>query len=333
MPYPERVIPTSEPSQQVTASQLWASWLSPCTTATQEGYRADWEHFCGHLMRPVGEPTFEGAFAFLGLGKGRCVASVQEYFGRMLDNGYAPATVNRRIAAITSYARAAHDMDVIGWTLPKPPKARTQAYRDTKGPGLDTVASLISHLEASNDVKDVRMLAIVRLMFDLGLRRGEVYGLRYPEDLDFSGKRIRILRKGKRETEWRSCPESTWRTICAWCLRRGEQDRCTPSFAGLLFGRLQKSGWGWGKTAINSALEEACKRFGLPHIHPHALRHSSITALASDGSVSLRELLAHSGHSDPKVVVRYIDAVDDAASRMAEKVSATLEYRRADTPK
>ena len=328
--YPAEPLPTPIHSQEVTPSQLWAGWLAPCKTATQAGYRADWEHFAGFLMRPVGEAPHESAWAYLCAGKGKAVASLQEYFGRLIEGGFAPSTVNRRVAAITSYVHAAHDMDVVNWTLPRPPKAQAEAYRDTRGPSLDTVAALIAGLEVSEAILDVRLLAVVRLLFDLGLRRAEVHAIRYPADLDFAGHRVRVMRKGKHEAEWRTCPLTTWEAIMAWTVRRGELDRCAPTWPGLLFGRRAESGWGWGPTAINTGLQDACKRFGLPHINPHALRHSSITTLASDKDVSLREVLAHSGHRDPRVVERYIDNVDDAAGRMAEKVSAALEDRRAD---
>ena len=37
--------PREDTAPQVTPSQLWAAWLAPCKPATQDGYRADWEHF------------------------------------------------------------------------------------------------------------------------------------------------------------------------------------------------------------------------------------------------------------------------------------------------
>ena len=56
--------------------------------------------------------------------------------------------------------------------------------------------------------KAARDTATIRLMFDLGLRRGEVVGLDL-EDVDHSGRRLWVLGKGRAQKEARTLPVPT----------------------------------------------------------------------------------------------------------------------------
>ena len=48
-----------------------------------------------------------------------------------------------------------------------------QAYRDTRGPGLDAYKALVAVAQAQPGTKGLRDVALLRLLRDLGLRRGE----------------------------------------------------------------------------------------------------------------------------------------------------------------
>jgi integrase/recombinase XerC len=57
---------------------------------------------------------------------------------------------------------------------------KLKRYRDTRGPGMDGVRRLLAALDRRRDPKAVRDRAILRLLFDLVLRRDELVSL----DLD-----------------------------------------------------------------------------------------------------------------------------------------------------
>ena len=52
------------------------------------------------------------------------------------------------------------------------------------------------------------------MMFDLGLRRGEVLGLDV-EDVDRAGQRLWVLGKGGRRRRRAPCPRPRWRRLTA----------------------------------------------------------------------------------------------------------------------
>jgi integrase/recombinase XerC len=69
-----------------------------------------------------------------------------------------------------------------------------QTYRDTAEPGIDGTRAMLAKARAQEPVKAAREVALIRLMFDLGLRRGEVASLDL-SDIDREGRKLWI--KGK----------------------------------------------------------------------------------------------------------------------------------------
>ncbi len=69
-----------------------------------------------------------------------------------------------------------------------------------------------------------------------------------------------------------------------------------------------------GIRAIQLILAGWCKRLGLEHIHPHALRHSFCTKLANSNmdSMTLKTLM---GHDDLRTTTRYYKLHDTTVAR------------------
>jgi integrase/recombinase XerC len=89
----------------------------------------------------------------------------------------APATVARRIAALRSVVKLARTLGRITWAIDIP-SPRAEAYRDTRGPGLAGWKAMLAAVKKQAATpKGKRDLSLLRLMHDLGLRRGEVVAL------------------------------------------------------------------------------------------------------------------------------------------------------------
>jgi integrase len=80
-------------------------------------------------------------------------------------------------------------------------------------------------------------VALLRLLHDVGLRRGEVVRLDL-EDVDLAGSRIFILGKARSQKEPVTLPEPTKAALMAWIEARGSEpgplfvnSRSTPSLA------------------------------------------------------------------------------------------------------
>jgi len=122
---------------------------------------------------------------------------VLAYRTNLTDRQLSPATVNRRLAALRSLVTLGRTLGLVPWTL-EVPGLKTQAYRDTRGPGIKGVRRLLRATTARTDAKGVRDHAIVRLLFDLGLRRAEVVGLDVADvDLELATLAVRGERQSR----------------------------------------------------------------------------------------------------------------------------------------
>jgi integrase/recombinase XerC len=157
---------------------LFLSGRSPKTLAA---YRYDLKHFCAFIGALTPE---DAAQQLLGSGQGEGHALVLRYRAALIERGLSPATINRRLAALRSLVKLARLFGFVPWTLDIP-GVEARPYRDTRGQGKEGLRGLLATLKGREDPKAYRDRAIVRLLFDLALRREEVVRLDL-EDLDFS---------------------------------------------------------------------------------------------------------------------------------------------------
>jgi integrase/recombinase XerC len=64
----------------------------------------------------------------------------------------------------------------VSWTLAVE-NVKAQAYRDTRGPGLEAYKAVRAVAQAQPGTKGLGDVALLRLLRDLGLRRGEAVRL------------------------------------------------------------------------------------------------------------------------------------------------------------
>jgi integrase/recombinase XerC len=112
-------------------------------------------------------------------------------------------------------------LGVITWAL-EIPNLKAQSYRDTKGPGRPAVRAMMEHCRARGDRKGVRDFALLRILFDLGLRRGEVVTLDL-EHIDLEAVTVSILGKGRLQRETLNMPRATIDALRAWISERGTE--------------------------------------------------------------------------------------------------------------
>jgi Phage integrase family len=162
---------------------------------------------------------------------------------------------------------------------------KLKRYRDTRGPGLDGVRRLLAGLEHRRDGKAIRDLAIVHLLFDLALRRGELVGLDL-EHLDLVAGTVAVLGKGHGERELRTLPHETAAALRAWIEVRSEEP-------GPLFVNFDRAGKGSRLTAtsVYRMVRQLGERAGL-RARPDGLRHGA----DHGGPLPQRRRRPHSGH-------------------------------------
>jgi integrase/recombinase XerC len=195
---------------------------------------------------------------------------------------------------------------------------KAEGYRDTRGPGTDGVRRLLDQAGAHRcAVHTARDVALVRLMFDLGLRRESIVSLDL-EHLDLESGRISVLLKGHTQRTSRTLPQQTRDAIQAWLRHRGDQP-------GALFTNFDRAGK--GQRLTGRSLHRIVQRLGADlgmSVLPHGLRHSAITAALDATNGNVRAVQKFAGHADVRVVERYDDARQDLAGLVAKKVAASV---------
>jgi integrase len=125
----------------------------------------------------VGAKSAADALARLVNG-GRVAARLllDKYVEAMREQGRKANTINARLAALRCAMACLYDMELISWTI-KYKGVKTRGYRDMKGPSLPVFRSLLAVASCQRGIRSLRDPALLRLLFCLGLRRGEVSSL------------------------------------------------------------------------------------------------------------------------------------------------------------
>lgn len=296
--------------------------LTGLKPSSAKGYRKDLADFA----RFAGTPTTEAAlWRLLRLSPAEANAVVLAYQAAMEGERLSASTIARRLAALRRVASRARRVGLTTIDL-EVDAPRTEAFRDCTGPGADGWDTLLEHvrgLAAAGDVKAVRDLAIVLLLHDRALRRGEVAGLDLV-DVDLERPAVQVLGKGKRAKEWLTINDRTRAAIAAWITVRGDRE-------GALFSRVDRAGNGDGRLndeSINRLVKGLAARAGLVRtVRAHGLRHQAITG-ALDAGWSPRDVKAFSRHQKIDTVMIYDDRRTDVGGQISRSIGQEKRRRR-----
>lgn len=147
------------------------------------------------------------------------------------------------------------------------------------------------------DFEDRRDMALLRLMLDAGLRRGEVAGIKL-EDLDLDGQVVKILGKGRRPGV-AFIGSKTARDLDRYLrIRPRHLHNALPALWLSQKGALTGDG-------IHHLIQRRARMAGIERtIHPHLTRHSWAHAMKSAGA-SDEDVMNLGRWRDPKMMRRY----------------------------
>lgn len=270
------------------------------------------------LAEFLGEPTIPAAMNFLfSDGAGFANSIVLNWKNEMTEQGLSSSYINRRLSSVRSLTRMARIIGLIGWSI-EVENAKSEARRDSSGPGIEIVGRVIHLLEAGNSKKEIRDLALIRLMFDLGLRRAEVCGLDL-EDVDLPEGKVWVLGKGRREKVAMSLPPATASALSGWIDVRGP----TPGALFINFSRNGSSGSRMTGTGLYKVIRALGDRVDA-RVRPHGLRHTCISSaceVAARKGIPFEEVRQLSRHKNVQTLMVYRDRLEDLQGQLSTLVS------------
>jgi integrase/recombinase XerC len=234
-----------------------------------------------------------------------------------MNRQLAANTINRRLTALRSLVKLGRTLGLIPWTL-EVEGVKAEPYRDTRGPGRAGIRDMLDSLAKRKDPKGMRDRALLRCLFDLGLRRAEVLRLDL-EDLDMEAGTVAVLGKGRTDKVKLTLPPETKKALEAWIGVRGDAP-------GPLFCSMNRAKPGEGRlTAIGlyGMVRELGRKIGLK-VWPHGLRHAAITGALDLTGGNVRAVQRFSRHRDVRILERYDDNRRDLAGEVAKQVAASV---------
>jgi integrase/recombinase XerC len=212
----------------------------------------------------------------------RFLADRSEHVGRR--------TMGRTVSVLKSFFSYLRRMGIIQQNpadplrLPKYPKALPRALPE------ETLGAAFQPRISGDGLRDLRNLALLEVLYGSGLRASESVGLDW-RDLEPRRSTLHI-RSGKGGKD-RIVPTTRAAVETLKALRSAQQtsgatDGRTPIFRNQRGTRLHVRSVG---RIVGDFLDQA----GLPHVTPHALRHSCATHLLDSGADlrSIQDLLGH----------------------------------------
>ena len=217
-----------------------------------------------------------------------------------------------------------------------PPKAAKKAPNYFQP---ETISEILKALEA----EPLKWQLITHLLLVTGCRRGEIMGLRW-DKVDFKTNRLKIDReliisksKGVHEstTKTNDIRYLTLPTETMVLLRKHKREQLRLQLAngdrwidtGYVF--TQDNGDHMNPDSVTGWLYGFSRRHGLPHINPHAFRHTVASVLLANGT-DIVTVAAQLGHASASTTENfYAHIIEDNKAKASECIADVLLRKKA----
>ncbi|OGH55938.1 MAG: hypothetical protein A3G34_01945 [Candidatus Lindowbacteria bacterium RIFCSPLOWO2_12_FULL_62_27] len=278
---------------------------------TQRGYANALRQFCAF----VGVRTISELLGLLyRVGAGKAHVMLLDFRNHLLKSGRSSGTINGHISAIRQFSTFACMAGILNWKF----SLRRLPYlslRDTRGPGLEGVQKMINEAARQPGPRGLRDVALLRVLWDLGFRRGEVVRLDV-SDVDFEGEFIWVLGKMRLQKEKIGLPPETIQALRAWLGDR----RSGPLFTNVARGAF--SGNRMSDDMIYAVIRGLGAKCGM-RVRPHGIRHAAITHVL-DVTKDPRLAQRFARHTNMDTILRYDDNRKDMAGAAAKTIAGYL---------
>lgn len=299
---------------------LLADWLKRSPSVhTRRVYRSAIVHFCQHISGDG--PTPELLARFLSLDPTQAYELVSQYRGTLLEQQLAPATLNRKLAAIKSLVSYAAECGKCHYTLTNIKSEKLKPYRDTTGIRPEAFQRMLEATDRTT-LSGKRDYAILLLLWGNALRRSELAATNVG-DLDPESGTLRIYGKGRgNQAETVTLGQGALAALEDWLAARGEAQPEQP-----LFIALHKSYYGHRliTNTIWKLVGKYAQKAGITKpMSPHRIRHSSITAALDATNGDVRAVQKLSRHSNLNTLMIYDDNRRGEQARITQKLDSLV---------
>lgn len=254
-------------------------------------------------------------------------ANISALLLSMQSQGKAHATCVKVYTILHSLFKMAYMSDVVPINpmdkveRPKPRKNELKE-KDVEAYTIEELQRIFAALEN----EPLKWQALLRLLIDTGIRRGECCGLRW-QDVDFKANTITIsgnLCYTPQKGIYLDTPKSgKMRTIdvdpeIISLLRELRQEQASHAISAYVFTQ-PNSPEPMHPQSPARYMQKFSKKYGVPNLHPHKLRHTFASIAITNGAdvASVSEKL---GHSDKAVTLRMYTHADQESMKRASQI-------------
>ncbi len=248
-------------------------------------------------------------------------------------DGKAHSTVIKVYTILHSFFKMAY----LGDMIDRNPMDKVERPKPRKDEALDDgslayTPAEVQRIIASLEREPLKWQALVHLLIDTGIRRGECCALRW-QDIDFASGAITIARNlcytSSRGVYLDTPKNGHTRTVYAGehtlaLLRQLRTEQAGKAISTYVFTQ-EASPEPMHPQSPTRYLKKFSERYGIPDLHPHKLRHTFASIAITNGAdvASVSEAL---GHSDKAVTLRmYTHADQESISQAAQIVREAIK--------
>lgn len=304
------------PLSSVEAQKLWSEFLQlRISPNTQHTYAKAIADFYQRIYSCPVSPQALGRF--LALAQNEAVYQVFYYRSLLIAAKLAPSTINTRLSALKSLVKYAHQLGQCSFNLSDVTGLKVDGYRDTAGIDPQGFHDVIS-LPDRATLKGSRDYAILRLLWDNALKRGEISNLNVEDFVSVDkasaaseasmeenpvGKLI-ISDNRKIQPVLIALAPPTTIAIVNWLAVRGNCQPLDPLFISL---DRRSKGHRLDGSSIYRLVRKFSKAAGIDKVvSPHQIRHSAITAYLDASEGNVRGAQGLSRHTSLNILSRYV---------------------------
>lgn len=258
--------------------------------STLTAYSKDLDFFTEFLKKESTQETLDLLF---GLPESQANLVVLHYKTELLENGQSISSINRKLSTLRSLVKAAKKAGVLDWKLDIP-NEKVDYQPSVACLGKEQINLLLTTAKnQENQKKAARDYAIIRLLFDLALKRQIIADLEL-KDFDAVGKTLVIRSNQKLPDKIKLLPIKTVNALNNWLKHRSDTE-------GSLFENLDiaaKKSQGLSSTSIYRIVKQIGESIGI-QVTPEEIRKASIKEVMTHAErlgISDHELLIFSDH-------------------------------------